>query len=252
MPVLLLGCSASQDPLEPDAPGDAVQDAVVDTFVAARPEPLLDLVYDLDTFFPHLGDCPRLVESDESGLERWEGGCWLPGGARVEGHLERLDGDRTAWVGGEAFRVFDPRAEETLFYLDGAVEVFPVGELLLAEAAVSICGGPTVACEPGEPPPGLVVMDLAYTLYPRHGFPERYDLTISGVVAAPQEPPASISGTWTVDTATCQEEPVNGSVYIGSDRAAFLDFDGAESCDACAYSTVDSYGSVPTCAHWQP
>ena len=250
MPLLvgLAGCSIGAEPaLVLD---EGAREAVVASFMAAQPEARLALVWDLDLFLPEGSICPERL-AREGGLERWSGGCVSDEGVRAEGVLERFESDDVAWVAGDHFQLTGMDGE-VLFYLDGAVEVTALGDLLLVEAALSTCGGPSEDCWHDDFDAGLTTMDLAYTIYPVSDYPQHYQVTISGLVAAPDEGPATIHGAWTLDTQACVGEPVSGSAVIGIDQYHFLEFDGQDACDNCAFQTLDGQAVAPTCAVWLP
>lgn len=272
--LLLPGCIAMQEDLSPSADAGGETEVLVGVWSQVGPETRLALVYDLGRWLPGDESCPTLLaDSEEPGLERWVGadpsqgagpyggGCETADGARIQGVLERYEGTpdaaapwgavESAWVSGDHFQVWDPSGT-LVFHLDGAVEVTSMGEITLVEAAVTTCGFPGPECDGADPEEGLLALDLASTLFPSRAFPDRYDLTLSGLVALPGREPATVYGAWSVDRAACEGEPASGNLVVGLEHSHYLDFDGALACDSCALRSIDGSPAGSVCERWMP
>lgn len=226
-------------------------DALAQAFGEASLEARLDLFTDVEELVQSASGCPSHLDDPEGARERWTGECEQQDGTRITGVLERYEGSEFAWIAGDHFQVLEPSGEVS-FYLDGGVELRLLGEMWVVEAALTSCGGGGPACEGLAGDLQVTTLDLAYTLFPASTYPERYDVTISGVVVPAGDEPATIHGTWSVDRATCAGEPASGSVVVGLEQSNFLDFDGGRSCDGCADRTADSRYLGLTCATWMP
>ena len=244
LPLLLLalgGCtSAVPAAVAPD--GSAVEQALR----AAQPGPLLELPSLLDALLPPEDDCllPEILAVDEQGIpvrEAWSGTCRV-GDLLIEGALERLDRPDEQWLAGENFSISRVTAQGTVqeVFLDGAVEVVEQEDLLLVDASATWCGGPDAPCDDGP-----VTVDLSFSLFPADGYPDAYDVTVSGVVA--RQVPIMVEGSWTTDLAACDREPTDGVFALRRGDRHDLILDGAERCDACATWTVQGLDAPAFC-----
>ena len=244
--LLLLAC----DP----APQVAIDTPAVDAGLvqqaleAARPGPLLAFSEQLSGLVSADGGaCPRVdtLEVDAEGVpvrELWIGGCTTTDGARIEGFVEvhhvETDHGSERWLAGEGFSV--TRGDELELYLDGAIESVEQDELLLIEAAATWCGGVEAPCADEA-----VTVDLTYSIYPAAGYPDTYDITVSGVVAP--DAPISVEGSWSVNMESCATEPTNGAFALQRGERHDLGMDGALSCDGCATWNVQGLDAPPFC-----
>lgn len=186
---------------------------------------VVDLVDDPSAYFPIDGDCPMVERQGDT--ESWVGGCVQSDGAQVDGVLERHLADDTSWVAADAFSV--SRDGELILSLDGAVEMLADAELLLVEAAMTACADGLSSCGDGP-----VAFDLDWTLLIGAGWPDAYDATVSGFIAAPGRNIAAIQGAWTLDRSLCASEPTEGSFGLRQGDRHTLVLDGASTCDSCA------------------
>ncbi len=229
---LLIACNplpSELDDVALEARTVAEQALIDQALRAARPGPLLELADQLTTL-DSSASCPQLevLEFADDGVptrELWAGGCLLDDGTLVEGMLtiHHMDGER--WIAGDGFSM--SQDGELELYLDGAIEAIEQDELLLVEAAAAWCGAPDAPCSEGP-----VTVDLSYSIYPASGFPDAYDVTVSGVVAPGA--PISVEGSWSVDVQTCPIEPTDGAFALQQERRHDLGLDGALQCDGCA------------------
>ena len=98
-------------------------------------------------------------------------------------------------IAGDGFALYiDERLE---LYLDGAIEIWEQDELLLLDASATWCGLDAVDCAEGP-----ITLDLSYSIYPAAGYPDIYDVTVSGVVAPAA--PIAVEGSWSVDFSICR------------------------------------------------
>lgn len=195
---------------------------------AARPDPLLAWALEPHGLVDTSSGCPLVTAVEQEGgtMELWEGDCVQPDGTRIEGQLRWFDGHSTAWASAEGFAVIGP--EGLIYSLDGAVEIQGEDALWLAEANATACAGQTCST-------GLIAVDLSYTIFPAEGYPQDYDLTVSGVVAGAEESGTiMIEGAWSIDDAACESEPVQGLVAVKRGAHQTLHLDGASACDTCA------------------
>lgn len=231
---LLLGACGSVETMAPVGQADA--SLLREGLSATSPDIWIDLVEDPAEVLGDALDCP-LYEAvgphtidaqlgDSPLRERWSGPCTQPDGTQVSGSLERFDDGELTWLAGQGFEI--RRDGELLFALDGAIELGGQGDLLLVDTTVTACGGPGADCADG-----LRTVDLAWTIFPSHGYPDAYDATLSGVVGYGASPVA-IEGTWSIDTAACGAEPASGTIAVDQGWRQYIELDGAEDCDACA------------------
>ena len=265
--VLLVGCAVdATEVVVPDAEADRIGDALV----VADPEPMVELVDAtalalavepgcprVDVVSPDLGpegvyvddtagaSSPLLdlddTRTDEPGArELWTGGCTTSDGARVEGTLERRTLGDATWIAADGFTI--RRGDDVEVYLDGAVEVFAEGDLLLVEAAASLCGTEGLSCDDGP-----VSVDLAWSIYPATSYPLAYDATVSGVVGDAGDAATTVQGAWTIDGAACAREPTEGSFALRTTDRHILEVDGSDACDACASWWLRGAAVTPLC-----
>lgn len=232
--LLLIGCGAEQ--AAHTTPDGAVVERAIRT---ARPGPLLEMSALIRDLAPSEPGCPQIeVLESADGVptrELWTGGCQLSDGTLIDGALELVDqNDGTEeWLSGDAFavtRMVAGDAELELF-LDGTLEAVEQQDLLLLDAAASWCGGESAPCADG-----LVTVDLSYSIYPAYGYPDAYDVTVSGVVAPGA--PIAVEGSWSIDLGACPGEPTDGVFALRQGERHDLTLDGSVSCDACAGWTV--------------
>lgn len=201
---------------------------MVEATQATQPEPLVALVEQSHTVIGTEIDCPSVEvvsQTPDTLHERWTGGCTMSDGTQVNGTVERFDGPNAAWIVGNNFRL--QKDLETTFMLDGAVTLHVSGDLWLVEAAASVCGLENWGC-----PNGTLGLDLSFTLYPAHGFPNDYDTTVSGVVAA-HSTPLTVDGAWSIDSELCEIEPVTGLLTVSQGDHHSFTLNGAFACDGC-------------------
>lgn len=232
--LLLIGCGAEQ--VSHTTPDGAVVERAIRT---ARPGPLLELPALIRELVPAEPGCPQveILESvdDVPTRELWTGGCQLSDGTLIDGSLElvnQLNGAEE-WLSGDAFtvtRMVAGDAELELF-LDGTLEASEQQDLLLLDAAASWCGGDAAPCADG-----MVTVDLSYSIYPADGYPDSYDVTVSGVVAPGA--PIAVEGSWSIDLRACPGEPTDGVFALRQGERHDLTLDGSVACDACADWTV--------------
>ena len=206
------------------------------------PGPLVDLVHRPADSIRVGEDCPQVVTLD-AGLnathERWLGDCMTDDGAAVFGTLERFDGPNLAWITGTEFRV--EQSGETVFALDGAVELTDVDALWLMDVSVSICGLADWQCADG-----MIGMDLTSSLFPSSGFPDDYDATVSGAIATDRST-MTVDGAWSMNANFCAIEPTQGALTIRHGDLHVLTLDGAQDCDACGLWEVQGQPMPELC-----
>ncbi len=242
--LLAAGCGAPESDLAVD---DVVPTSLV--FEAMHPEPWLELALDVDVLLDAVPElsmalstedslCPTLQVSDSG----WTllGDCSVDAERRVQGSLSFVESDSFMRLIGEGFEVYD-NAQLTLLF-DGAVESSREGEIMELEAAVTACGGPAIDCDEGR-----TALDVSYGVFPVSSVPDVYDVTVTGVVAAPGYAPASVDGAWSVDQTLCEDEPLTGTVLIANDVAQAIDFDGELACEGCASRSVGGFAAEPVC-----
>lgn len=234
LPALALGvlpaCGAPLADATVAAPDPAL---LAEGLARTSPEPWVELVDETGLFTGDLSACPgaeRMEELDAEGAvlsvrETWTGPCELADGTELSGRLVRFEDEVVSWVAGQSFEL--RRDGELLLFLDGAVEITGQADLLLLDAAATACGA-AADCEAG-----LDTVDLTWTLFPAHGYPDAYDVTVSGVVAS-GEAPLRIEGTWSVDVAACGTEPASGTIAVERGERHAVELDGLQDCDACA------------------
>jgi hypothetical protein len=201
---------------------------LLEAMSAVQPEPLVELVEHPHTVIGTAEDCPvvTVLESAPDTLrEHWQGGCTLESGHEVTGEIERFDGPDGAWIAGNGFRL--QLGSDTIFMLDGAIEVSVSGELWLIDAAASVCGTENWACTQG-----LLGLDLAFSIYPAALFPNDYDTTVSGAMAT-EDSTFTLDGAWSVDDSTCILEPTRGMLSVQQGLHHALTLNGADNCDGC-------------------
>ena len=209
---------------------------------AVQPGPLLDLVHQTDAVIGTEADCPRIeaiVTDADTRHERWFGGCTLEDGTEVLGTIERFSGPDHAWITGTDFRL--AQNGDVVFGFDGAIEVTEVDALWLVDVSASICGTEDWSCTEG-----LLGMDLTSTIFPASGFPDNYNITVSGAVATDRST-MTVDGAWTVDHDSCAVEPTDGSLTIRQGSLHALTLDGAIACDACGEWEVQGQPTPGLC-----
>ncbi|MFT4975771.1 MAG: hypothetical protein ACI8S6_001664 [Myxococcota bacterium] len=235
--LLLVGCGP--DPAQHVAPNSTVVEQAIRT---ARPGPLLELPALLRDLVPAEGGCPHVEVLEATDAvptrELWTGGCQLSDGTLIDGALELVERDDEQWLAGDAFTV--SRGGELELYLDGTIEAVEQQQLLLLDAAATWCGGDAAPCADG-----LVTVDLSYSIYPADGYPDAYDVTVTGVVAPGA--PIAVEGSWSVDLSTCPGEPTDGVFALRQGERHDLTLDGAVDCDACADWTVQGIPVTDYC-----
>jgi len=205
----------------------------------ARPEPLLGWAIDPHAWVDTASGCPMVTQTDQGDgmLEVWEGNCVQPDGTWIEGHLQWFDGPSGAWAAGENFSVTSEDGLQR--HLDGAVEIVGDGALWLAEATATACSD----CSNGT-----LTVDLAFTVFPAEGYPQDYDLTVSGVIAPPEDSGAIVvDGAWSIEDSTCSVEPSRGLFAIQRADHQTITLDGATACDSCAVWTVQGRDAPAYC-----
>jgi len=201
---------------------------LLEAMTAVQSEPLVELVEHPHTVIGTSENCPivTVLESAPDTLrEHWQGGCTLDSGHTITGEIERFDGPDGTWLAGNSFQL--QQGEDTLFMLDGAIEITVSGDLWLIDAAASVCGTDHWACTDG-----LLGLDLAFTIYPAALFPQDYDTTVSGALAT-EDATFTLDGAWSVDETECGIEPTRGMLSVQQGRHHALTLNGADSCDGC-------------------
>lgn len=202
---------------------------VTETVRAADPSTMVDLVQRAPTVVGIEADCPRVERITTAAdiiHERWFGGCSLSDGTEVLGVLERRDDAEGEWITGTDFRLI--QRGETVFGLDGAIELTEVDALWLMDISASVCGTANWPCSEG-----MLGMDLTTTIYPSTGFPDDYDTTVSGAIATDRAT-TTIDGAWSVNTEFCSIEPTEGTMSVRQGDLHAIALDGRLACDACA------------------
>ncbi len=248
--MLLTACGLPRGDSVPQVLESSELAGVAEAFALAQPDDWLALVEDLDLFLPVDQTCTGSHMDPTVHRLIWSNECSTGSSLLVDGELELFQTNEGAMVAGDRFFVSNQDEPDSAFYLDGAVELTLNGDLLIMDVGVSSCGGPVRACSGQDSAMDLTTVDLVYTLFPLTGFPVRYDLTVSGVVASADLEPATIHGAWSVDTDLCPLEPASGSAVIDTDRPHSLEFDGAAVCDSCASRTVDGQVTDSACMDW--
>ena len=201
---------------------------ILDAVNAVQPEPLIELIETPHAVVGTEEHCPSItvIDSEPDTLkEHWQGGCALANGLQIDGELERLDGPDGAWISGSGFRVHQDN--ETVFALDGVVEVSVSGNLWLIDAAAALCGTEHWACSQGS-----LSLDLAFTVYPAALFPQDYDATVSGAFGT-DNGTFTLDGAWSIDERICGVEATSGVLSVQQRRHHALKLNGSEYCDGC-------------------
>lgn len=241
--LFLAGCLAEPEQLR--APDNTAVEQAIRT---ARPGPLLALPGLLRDMVPAEPGCPQIDVLEATGgtptRELWTGGCQLSDGTLIDGSLELLERDDEQWLAGDAFSVTRPTPDgaELELYLDGALEAIEQQDLLLLDAAATWCGGDDVPCTDGP-----VTVDLSYSIYPASGYPDAYDVTVSGVSVSAPAAPIAVEGSWSIDLAACPGEPTDGVFAFRQDERHDLTLDGSLACDACADWSVQGVPVTDFC-----
>ena len=246
-PLLLLACDPSSTAALDEPAADPV--LVEQALDAVRPGPLLALTERITTLgaadaAAETASCPRIdvIEIDEDGVpvrELWTGGCTSSDGMRLDGMVEIHTTDRGQWLAGSGLTV--SRDGELELYFDGAIETIEQDELLLIEAAATWCS-PEAPCSEES-----LTVDLTYSIYPAAGYPDAYDITVSGIATSASDAPITVDGSWSVNAEACTREPTNGAVALQRGERHDLGMDGALSCDGCAAWTVQGLDVPPYC-----
>lgn len=245
--VLLLACEAVSTAALDEPLTDPV--LVEQALDAVRPGPLLVLTERITALgaldvAPDAVGCPRVdvLELDADGApirELWTGGCTTLDGARIDGMVEIHTTERGQWLAGSALS--SSRDGELELYFDGAIETTEQDELLLIEAAATWCS-PEAPCSEES-----LTVDLTYSIYPAAGYPDAYDITVSGIATAASDAPITVDGSWSVNAEACSREPTNGAFALQRGERHDLGMDGALSCDGCASWTVQGLDAPPYC-----
>ena len=248
LPVLLL---IACDPISQIAAETLYADSAADSAMveqaldAVRPGPILALTDRIAALTALGGACPRVdvLEQDAEGepvREVWSGGCSTADGAQIEGFVEVHSTERGQWMAGEALSVSRDGGLE--LYFDGAIETVEQDDLLLIEAAATWCS-PEAPCGTED-----LTVDLSYSIYPAAGYPDVYDITVSGItIGAATETPITVEGAWSINAEACATEPTNGAFALQRGERHDLGMDGALSCDDCAVWTVQGVDAPPYC-----
>ena len=196
----LTGCGIStvEQPVEAPDPG-----LLTEGLARVSPEPWVELVEETSDWLGDMSACEgteHLEELDLDGAvltlrDTWQGPCELEDGTVLSGRLVRFEDEQQTWLAGQSFEL--QREGETVFVLDGAIELGGQGDLLLVDVAATTCGP-----ESGDCAEGVHTLDLTWTVFPAQGYPETYDVTVSGVVAT-DDAPMGVEGTWSIDEAAC-------------------------------------------------
>lgn len=228
-------------PQAQDAPDGEVVSRAVRT---VQPGPILALPDLIEDILDADDACPVLavMEHGDDGLgttrELWTGGCQLSDGTVVDGVLEWVAQPDGLWIAGEGFSITRDGTQE--LYVDGTLEIIEQQDLLLVDADATWCGHSAFPCD-GDP----LTVDLRYSIYPAHQYPEIYDVTVSGVVAPGA--PIAVEGSWRVDQRICATEPMDGVFALDDGQRHDLTLDGAVACDACAEWVVQGRAVSPFC-----
>ena len=91
----------------------------------------------------------------------------------------------------------------------------------------------------------LTTVDLSYSIYPAGGYPDTYDVTVSGVVSSGMQ--IAVEGAWSIDLASCPGEPTDGVFALQQSERHDLILDGAIDCDSCADWTVQGVSVTQFC-----
>ncbi len=248
LPLIASIACGAVDPVDPlGLPAD--DSSVAIALAGLSPEALLDLVEDPRlqlAFDPFCGPLdPSLARVGPMGLkvaerEVWTADCLTDPDVVLEGSLVWTRGpDQLSLVGDRAVLW---RNGEVEFALDGAIEAFEQGELLLLDAAATWCGPGGPLCDADA-----LTVDLSFSLFPASAYPAAYDVTVTGAVGS-NDALVSVEGAWSIDSAACPEEPTNGALALRGLRRHALDLDGAERCDGCAGWAVPGQRDRPWCA----
>jgi hypothetical protein len=243
LPALLLIACDPTPGITADAP--VADPALVEQALdAARPGPILALADRIASLATAEGTCPRIdvLEVDDEGTptrELWSGGCTTLDGARIEGFVEIHTTESGQWMAGEGLSVSRDGGVE--LYLDGAIETIEQDELLLIDAAATWCS-PEAPCEDTT-----LTVDLSYSIYPAAGYPDAYDITVSGITIGASDAPITVEGSWSINAEACATEPTNGAFSLQRGERHDLGMDGALSCDDCAAWTVQGLDVAPYC-----
>lgn len=251
LPLALVACGFQDDPFDEEvvvtddaellaAVSGLSPEALADTLDDPRAQLGVDPDCDraLSPLSPEgMGSGPRL---DDPAVEVWSAGCDFARGVELDGMLTwtRAD-DGVVLVAEDAVLRRDGVVE---LVLDGVIELAEVGDQLLLDVSASWCGpgGPTCDLDP-------LTVDLDYSLFPAVGFPQAYDLTVSGLVGT-ADAAISVEGAWSIDEAACLDEPANGVLALRGGVRHALEMDGAERCDGCATHVVQGQRAPDWCA----
>jgi hypothetical protein len=246
-PLLLLACETVSTVALDEPSADPV--LVEQALNAVRPGPLLVLTDRITALgavdpAPESLGCPRIdvLEHDAEGTpvrELWTGGCATPDGTRLDGSVEIHTTDRGQWLAGSGLSI--SRDGELELYFDGAIETIEQDELLLIEASATWCS-PEAPCSDES-----LTVDLTYSIYPAAGYPDAYDITVSGIATAASDAPITVEGAWSINAEACTREPTNGAFALQRGERHDLGMDGALSCDGCAVWTVQGLDAPPYC-----
>ena len=237
--ILLSGCET--EPTELVVPNSAIVEQAI---YIARPEPNLDLPILLRELAENSTGCPQ-VEVLEHGSDGHPparvlltGGCIRPDGAVVDGSLVHVEREDEQWFDGDGFVI--SRDNERELFFDGTLETSEHQDLLLVDISAAWCGGSAVPCADSP-----VTVDLSYSIYPAGGYPDAYDVTVSGVVSSGTQ--IAVEGAWSIDLASCPGEPTDGVFALQQGERHDLILDGAIDCDSCADWTVQGVSVTEFC-----
>ncbi|HJN74219.1 MAG TPA: hypothetical protein QGF58_09830 [Myxococcota bacterium] len=171
--------------------------------------------------------CPVEAFEDGDGLREVWGAC--PGGEHL-GNVDRYEDPSMAWMEVRRLAVID---QGQAFRMDGALEHLVDEEFATIEMAATLCGS-LLGGEGWGDCADPVQVDLSWTILSRY---DRDEVLVSGTLATPELGPLEVEGTWTIDLADCESEPVRGLLQLEGERVVAFDFDGP--CDGCSAWSVD-------------
>lgn len=236
---LLSGCEMK--PAELATPNSTLVEQVLDI---ARPEPNLDLPILLRDVAASSTSCPQ-IDVLEQGIDGGPparvlltGDCIQPDGTVVDGSLVLVERADEQWFDGDGFSM--SRDGELELFFDGTLETSEHQDLMLVDISASWCGGAAVPCDRST-----ATVDLSYSIYPAGGYPDTYDVTVSGVVSSGMQ--IAVEGAWSIDLASCPGEPTDGVFALQQSERHDLILDGAIDCDSCADWTVQGVSVTQFC-----
>jgi len=186
-------------------------------------------------------DDTDLEPSLPEGTMRWEGPCFLEDGALLDGSLTSTPSLDGLVLSAEGLQI--TAADELQVSLAGAIELSRVDDLLQLHVSIQACGVLGPSCATQDPTVGL---DLDYSIYPMHTFPEAYSVSVSGAVDG-DDTFVSVEGAWQTDDAQCDAEPLAGTVAFGTFPRQTLVLTGNDACDGCVAWQVEGIDVEPLC-----